>query len=64
MEVRRIVSNTGPLILLEKLRPGYDFIRQLYDTLIIPPGVLDEVTEGDFCHSPRLFAALRHRGFD
>jgi predicted nucleic acid-binding protein len=48
MTVRRIVSNTGPLISLEKLRQGYDFIRQLYDTIIIPPSVLDEVTEGQF----------------
>jgi predicted nucleic acid-binding protein len=48
MAVRRIVSNTGPLISLEKLRHGYDFIRQLYDTIIIPPGVLDEVAEGQF----------------
>ena len=47
-EARRIVSNTGPLISLEKLRQGYDFIRQLYDTIIIPPSVLDEVTEGQF----------------
>ncbi len=47
-EVRRIVSNTGPLISLEKLRQGYDFIRQLYDTILIPPGVLDEVAEGQF----------------
>jgi predicted nucleic acid-binding protein len=45
---RRIVSNTGPLISLEKLRQGYEFIRQLYDTIIIPPGVLDEVAEGQF----------------
>ena len=48
MAVRRIVSNTGPLISLEKLRQGYDFIRQLYDTIIIPPSVLDEVAEGQF----------------
>jgi len=47
-EARRIVSNTGPLISLKKLRQGYDFIRQLYDTIIIPPGVLDEVAEGQF----------------
>lgn len=45
-EARRIVSNTGPLISLEKLQQGYDFIRQLYDTIIIPPSVLDEVAEG------------------
>ena len=48
MAARRIVSNTGPLISLEKLRHGYDFIRQLYDTIIIPPGVLPEVAEGQF----------------
>ena len=48
MEARRIVSNTGPLISLEKLHRGYDFIRLLYDTIIIPPGVLNEVAEGQF----------------
>ena len=46
--VRHIVSNTGPLISLEKLNQGYDFIRCLYDKLIIPPAVLNEVAEGQF----------------
>jgi hypothetical protein len=46
--VRQIVSNTGPLISLEKLSQGYDFIRQLYDTLIIAPAVLEEVAAGQF----------------
>jgi predicted nucleic acid-binding protein len=59
MEVRRIVSNAGPLISLEKLRQGYDFIRQLYDTIIIPSGVLDEVTEGQFA-TPHAY--LQHYG--
>jgi predicted nucleic acid-binding protein len=58
-EVRRIVSNTGPLISLEKLRQGYDFIRQLYDTIIIPPGVLDEVAEGQFA-TPQAY--VQHYG--
>ena len=58
-EARRIVSNTGPLISLEKLRQGYDFIRQLYDTIIIPPSVLDEVTEGQFA-TPHAY--LQHYG--
>jgi predicted nucleic acid-binding protein len=58
-EARRIVSNTGPLISLEKLRQGYDFIRQLYDAIIIPSGVLDEVTEGQFT-TPHAY--LRHYG--
>ena len=57
--VRRIVSNRGPLISLEKLRQGYDFIRQLYDTIIIPPGVLDEVAEGQFA-TPHAY--LQHYG--
>lgn len=46
--MRQIVSNTGPLISLEKLSQGYDFIRQLYDTLIIAPVVLEEVAAGQF----------------
>ena len=58
-EARRIVSNTGPLISLEKLRQGYDFIRQLYDTIIIPLGVLDEVAEGQFA-TPHAY--LQHYG--
>ena len=59
MEARRIVSNTGPLISLEKLWQGYDFVRQLYDTIIIPPGVLDEVAEGQFA-TPRAY--VQHYG--
>ena len=58
-EVRRIVSNTGPLISLEKLRQGYAFIRQLYDTIIIPQGVLDEVAEGQFA-TPQAY--VQHYG--
>jgi len=47
-DIRRIVSNTGPLISLEKLSHGYDFIRQIYEKVIIPPAVLDEVAQGQF----------------
>jgi predicted nucleic acid-binding protein len=42
------VSNTGPLISLEKLSQGYTLIRRLYDKLIVPPVVLEEVTVGQF----------------
>jgi predicted nucleic acid-binding protein len=49
--VRRIVSNTGPLISLEKLHQGYDFIRRLYDRVIIAPAVLAEVAVGQ-CTTP------------
>ena len=59
MEARRIVSNTGPLISLEKLQQGYAFIRQLYDTIIIPVGVLQEVAEGQFA-TPHAY--LQHYG--
>ena len=58
-EARRIVSNTGPLISLEKLRQGYDFIRHLYDTIIVPPTVLDEVAAGQFA-TPQAY--VQHYG--
>ena len=48
--VRQIVSNTGPLISLEKLNQGYNFIRCLYEKLIIPSAVLEEVAEGQFAN--------------
>jgi predicted nucleic acid-binding protein len=44
----QIVSDTGPLISLEKLANGYRFIRQLYDIVIVPTDVLAEVAEGSF----------------
>ncbi|TVM01577.1 MAG: hypothetical protein CV087_10680 [Candidatus Brocadia sp. WS118] len=43
-----IVSDTGPLITLEKMSDGYDFIRKLYEKIIIPSAVLKEVAEGEF----------------
>ncbi len=43
---KSIVSNTGPLISLEKIQDGYTFIRKLYDKIIIPPSVLEEVSQG------------------
>lgn len=43
-EKRRIVvSDTGPLISLERRTGGYDFIRQLYDQIVIPVSVLEKV---------------------
>ena len=47
-EPRYIVSNTGPLISLEKLSRGYDVMRQLYDRIFIPPAVLDELAQDQF----------------
>lgn len=40
-----IVSNTGPLITLEKLPDGYAFIRKLYRKILVPPEVLAEVSQ-------------------
>ena len=34
-EERIVVSDTGPLISLEKLTDGFEFIRLLYDTILI-----------------------------
>ena len=39
-----IVSDTGPLISLEKLAGGYDFIGRLYEKLIVPEEVIQEVS--------------------
>ena len=45
---RRIVSDTGPLISLEKLADGYQFIRVLYDRILVPPAVIEELVQGQF----------------
>jgi hypothetical protein len=37
-----LVSGTGPLISLESLPTGFQWIRSVLDRLIIPPTVLDE----------------------
>ena len=41
------VSDSGPLISLEKIEDGYGFIRKLYTSLFVPQVVLDEVSGGD-----------------
>jgi len=45
---RKIVSDTGPLISLEKLSASYRFIRLLYDRILIPETVLQELAQGQF----------------
>jgi len=42
---KTVVSNTGPLISVEKLRDGYGFIRKLYRKILIPPKVAEEISE-------------------
>lgn len=43
-----IVSNTGPIISLEKLSDGFNFIRRLYDKIILPDVVLQELAGDNF----------------
>ena len=46
-----IVSDTSPLISLEKISNGFDFIRKLYNKIFIPPAVLEELAEGSLSDS-------------
>ncbi|MGH7491599.1 MAG: hypothetical protein ACREOO_04315 [bacterium] len=43
-----IVSDTGPMISLEKLSDGFEFIRKLYTKIIIPEAVLEELASDSF----------------
>ncbi len=51
---REIVSNTSPIISLEKLSDGFTFIRLLYDKILVPPAVLDELTDNNETHADYL----------
>jgi predicted nucleic acid-binding protein len=46
--VKRIVSDTSPLISLEKIDGGYRLFRRLYDKILVPPAVLQELGAGLF----------------
>jgi len=46
--LRQIVCDTGPLISLEKITGGYRFIGRLYDRLLVPTAVVDELVAGQF----------------
>ena len=41
-----IVTDTGPLISLERLDGGYEFMRRMYRRIIAPPAVLREIAVG------------------
>lgn len=45
MYKKSIVSDTGPLISLEKMEGGYELIQRLYSTIVVPPAVIQELTE-------------------
>lgn len=53
-KTRVIASNTGPFISLEKLPNGFEILRRLYDHVIIPPQVLEELSAGLPSHSDYL----------
>lgn len=40
---KNVVSNTGPLISLEKLDGGFRFIGKIYHKILIPPKVAEEI---------------------
>lgn len=48
MSVEIIVSDTGPLISLEKITDGYGLMGKLYRQLLIPRGVAQELWPGMF----------------
>lgn len=56
-----VVSDTGPLITLEKMGDGYSFIRKLYRRIVIPRSVLTELAQGQFV-SPAAY--LKHYGVE
>ena len=59
--MKRIVSDTSPLISLEKIDGGYKLFRQLYDKVLVPPAVLRELAAGPFESEE---AYLSHFGID
>lgn len=54
--MKKVVSDTGALITLEKLDQGFDFIKKLYDQILVPPKVLEELTS----HYPSPQDYLKH----
>lgn len=48
MAVDIIVSDTGPLISLEKMTDGYALMEKLYGQILIPPRVAQELCQGIF----------------
>lgn len=44
--MKRIVSDTSPLISLEKIEGGYTLFRQFHDRVLVPPAVLRELAAG------------------
>ena len=43
MNDKIIASDAGPLITLERIENGFDFLSKVYKEIIIPQSVFDEV---------------------
>lgn len=61
MKEREIVSDTGPLISLERLPDGYQWRRELYAGIRLPPSVTEELLAGGY---QNLAAYEQHFGID
>ena len=59
--MKRIVSDTSPLISLEKIDGGYTLFRRLHDKVLVPPAVLRELAASLFESEE---AYLSHFGID
>ncbi|PCJ16190.1 MAG: hypothetical protein COB02_16710 [Candidatus Cloacimonadota bacterium] len=58
MKKKIIISDTGPLISLEKLDKGLEFLSMVYEEIIIPQAVFDELSEKE----EKLYKKLRFSG--
>ena len=59
----RVVCNTSPLILLAKIQ-RLDLLVQLYDEIIIPEAVLDEIWIKPTWETDQIRALLKERKYD
>lgn len=67
--MRRVVSNTGPFISLEKIPNGFRILELLYDQVLIPNEVLGELAYGlshpqDYLDKYNLHAIISTRRVD
>ena len=59
----RVVCNTSPLILLAKIQ-RLDLLIKLYDEIIIPDAILDEIWIKSTCETDQIRALLEERKYD
>jgi len=59
---KTIICDAGPLITLEKLSDGFSFIRKLYNKIIIPPSVFNEINRKAI--PPNLYTSILREFID